>query len=199
MDCGQVGRLDAESRAGAVRLLLAFEEQDPRGLADEILNLGIAQEDVDMRLFTKDLSKVLRYAYDMPARSVNMGWLLTRVLEVSADHKIRLPVVFAVLGKVFSNVDGICRRLDPDFNFTEAARAYVGKAVRKEISTESSVNELYRAISGTKSFLLALPEQLERLMRKTVEGTLRIEFKTWALMTHPALSATRRTGYPWRS
>ena len=181
VDCGQVGRLDSESRAGAVRLLLAFEEQDPRGLADEILNLGIAQEDVDLRLFTKDLSKVLRYAYDMPARSMNMGWLLTRVLEVSADHKIRLPVVFAVLGKVFSNIDGICRRLDPNFNFTEAARAYVGKAVRKEISTESTLNELYRAISGTRSFLLALPEQLERLMRKTVEGTLRIEFKHMGL------------------
>lgn len=177
VDCGQVGRLDAENRAGAIRMLMAFEQRDTRVLADEILHLGIAQADVDVRVFTRDLGKVIRVYYDMPSRSVNMGQLLTRVLNVSAAHKIRLPVSFAVLGKVLAGLDSICSRLDPDFNFTDIARGYVGRAVRSELRLENLLNDFYRAAASTRNFLFALPEQLERLMRKAVEGTLRVEFK----------------------
>jgi len=177
VDCGQVGRLDHQSRAGAVRMLMAFEQQDTRALADEVLILGIAQDEVDVRRLTTDLGRVLRSYYGMPARAVNMGRVLMRVLNVSASHKVRLPVIFAVLGKVFANIEGICRQLDPDFNLTEIARGYVSRAVRKELGAEGSATELFRAAAAARSMILALPEQIERLMRKAVEGSLRIEFK----------------------
>lgn len=177
LDCGQVARLDHESRAGAVRILLAFERQDTRALSDEVLNLGITQGDVDIRAFTADLGKLLRRYYDMPSRSVDMGQILARVLGVSAQYRIRLPVVFAVLGKVLGSVEGVCRQLDPDFNFTEVAREYAGKAVKSELRSESMAAELYRAAVSVKTLLLALPDQLEKIIRKASEGTFRIEFK----------------------
>ncbi len=177
LDCGQVGRLDHENRAAAVRILLAFERQDTRMLADEVLNMGITQAEVDSRAFTADMGKILRQYYDLPARSVNMGQILARVLDVSARHKIRLPVVFAVLGKVLGSIDGICRQLDPDFNFTEIAREYAKKAVKSELRPDSAAAELFRAAVALKTLALALPDQLERILRKAAEGSFRIEFK----------------------
>ncbi|MCX8052287.1 MAG: AarF/ABC1/UbiB kinase family protein [Armatimonadetes bacterium] len=177
VDCGQVGRLDPESRAGTVRMLMAFEQQDARALADEILFLGIAQDEVDPRRLTIDLARVLRFYHGLPARAVNMGRLLTQALSTSAKHRVRLPASFAVLGKVFANIDGICRQLDPDFNLTEIARSCLGKAVRKELASEGTVTELYRAVSATRSLIVNLPEQLARLIRKAVDGNLRLEFK----------------------
>lgn len=177
VDCGQVGRLDPENKAGAIRMLMAFEQENSRALADEIIELGIAQEEVDVRRLTRGLAKVLRNYYSLPARSVNMGQLLTRVLDVSADNKVRLPVVFAVLGKVFSNIDGICGRLNPDFNFTEAARSYVGKAVRTELRSENMLTELYSSVISLRNLLVSLPEHMERLIRRAVEGNFRLEFK----------------------
>lgn len=177
VDCGMVGRLDADNKAGAVRLLMAFEQQDTRALADEILHLGISREDVDIKRLTIDLGKVLRGYYDLPGRSVNMGQVLMRVFNVSSDHKIRLPANFTVLAKVFTNIDGICSLLDPDFNFTETARSYIGRAMRKELRPEKNITEIYRAMVSMRAFLLMLPENLDRLMRKAVEGNMRIEFK----------------------
>ncbi len=177
LDCGQTGRMDATSRTATLRMLIAFEQQDSRMLADEILQLGFSQEDVDVRVFTADLGKVLRSFYDVPSSSINMGQLLIRVLHVAASHKVRLPTIFAVLGKVLTNVDGICRQLDADFNFTEVARHYVGKAVRSELGSENTLAEFYQTLVSTRNFLFALPENLERIMRKIVDGTLRVEFK----------------------
>lgn len=177
VDCGQVGRLDPENKAAAIRMLMAFEQENSRALADEVLDLGITQEDVDVRRLTRGLAKVLRSYYSLPSRSVNIGRFLTSVLDVSADNKIRLPVVFAVLGKVFASIDGICRQLDPDFNFTEVARSYVGRAVRTELKSESTLTELYGAMISMRNLAISLPEQVERLLRRAVEGTFRIEFK----------------------
>ena len=177
LDCGQARRLDAENKAGAINMLVAFERQDTRLLADEILNLGITRTEVDARQFTQDLGMVLRAYYDVRSRSVNMGRLLTRILGVSASHGIRLPVAFAVMAKVLTVIDGICSRLDASFNFTRVARRYVGRAVRSEFRAQAAVDDFYRAIASARNLVAALPEQLERLMRKAVEGSLRVEFK----------------------
>ena len=177
VDCGMVRRLDVENKAAAISMLMAFEQQNTRLLADEILYMGIAQSEVDVRRFSRDLGKVLRAYYDVRSRSIDMGRLLTRVLSVSASYGIRLPVAFAVMAKVLTGVDSICSRLDPDFNFTEVARRCVGQAVRSGLRSESTLNDLYRAMASMRDLFIALPEQLERLMRKAVEGTLRIEFK----------------------
>ncbi len=177
VDCGQVRRLDVENKTSAIRMLVAFEQQDTRMLAGEILNIGIARGEVDSRGLTMDLGKVLREYYDVRSKSVQMGRLLTRVLNVSAHHGVRLPVVFAVMGKVLTGVDAICSRLDPGFNFTDIARRVVGRAVRSELRQETLMNDFYRAIGSLRSLFFAMPEQLERLMRKAVEGTLRVEFK----------------------
>jgi len=177
LDCGQVGMLDAESSAGATRMLLAFDEQNSRAFADEVLSLGIAQEDVDIQKFSRDISRLLRSFYDLPSRAINVGSLFAKVLEVSASHKVRLPAVFAVLGKMLASIDGICRQLDQDFNFTDLAKMYVSKAVKGELRGESTLTEIYRALVGMRNLFFTMPEQIEKLVRKAVEGTLRIEFK----------------------
>ncbi len=177
VDCGQVRRLDIENKTSAIRMLVAFEQQDTRMLADEIMNIGIARAEIDSRGLTHDLGKVLREYYDVRSKSVQMGRLLTRVLNVSAAHGVRLPVVFAVMGKVLTGVDAICSQLDQDFNFTAVARRVVGRAVRSELRQETLMNDFYRAVASVRSLFFAMPEQLERLMRKAVEGTLRVEFK----------------------
>ncbi len=177
VDCGEVGRLDAEVRAGVVRMLLAFEHRDSRALAEEIVNTGAAQEEVNLPRLTLDMGRAMRSYYDAPARAVHVGELLTRLLRVSADHRIRMPASFALLTKVFSNIEGICRQLDPDFNFTEVLRPYVAKALKSELHPPDTLTELYWALAEMRSFLVSLPENLTRLMRKAVEGRLRVEFK----------------------
>lgn len=177
IDVGQVGRLDSESKTGALRLLIAFQHQDTRRFAEEVVALGIAREEVDIPRLTRDLLRILREYYDMPSRNVNIGQILMKTMDVSATHKVRLPTSFAVLGKVLANIDGINRRLDPDFNFTEAAEPYITRGARSEFEAKGLITDFYRAAMDLREFVFNLPEQLGEIMRRAVAGTLRIEFK----------------------
>jgi ubiquinone biosynthesis protein len=177
LDCGQVGRLDANARNGLIRLLVAFEHEDPRQFAETIVVLGISQGDVDLKLLTRDLEKLLRQYYDIPSRSINLGAIITRTLDTSARHRVRLPSSFALLGKVIANVDSVAGRLDPNFNFTEAAKPYISRAVRQEFNLSNLSTDLYRTVIDLKTFLLRLPENVEQIVRKMVEGSFRLEVK----------------------
>lgn len=177
IDAGQVRQLDVTSRTGLIRLLIAFEHRDTRQFAEEIVSLGIARGEVDLPSLTHDLEKLLRQYYDLPARATNVGYILMRVMDVSARHRIRLPTGFTVVGKVLANIDGINRQLDPEWNFTEAARPYISRAVRKELNPEELLMDGYRALMDARTFLFRLPEHLNQLLRKSVEGTMRVEFR----------------------
>lgn len=175
VDCGQAGRLDHVTKSGLLRLLIAFEQQNARDFADELLTIGVPYGPLNVREFTHDISKLLRRYYDLSARDVNIGDLLTRVLSVSAHHRVRFPAQFALLAKVFAQLDGTAKLLDPDFSFTEAAKPYVGKAVRSELNLEGLMTELVQAIGDAKHFAFTLPDRANELLRRLVEGTLRLE------------------------
>jgi len=177
IDAGEVRQLDVGARTGLLRLLIAFERRDTRQFAEEILALGISRGEVDLPGLTHDLEKLLRQYYDVPARATNLGQILSRVMDVSARHRIRLPTGFTLVGKVLANIDGINRKLDPNFNFTETARPYIRRSVRHQLRAEGLLADTYSALLDAKAFLLSLPEHMNLLMHKLIEGSIRIEFK----------------------
>ncbi|MDO8683822.1 MAG: AarF/ABC1/UbiB kinase family protein [Armatimonadota bacterium] len=181
VDCGQAARFDHTTKSGLIRLLLAFERQNSRQFAEELLALGGAAQPINVPAFTHDISKLLRRYYDLPVRGVEFGTLLPRILNISSRHRIRFPAQFAVLAKVFAQIESTAKLLNPDFNFTEAARPYIGRAVRGELTVEGLMTEFLQAIMGAKSFALALPERANELMQKLVEGTLRTEARVQGL------------------
>jgi ubiquinone biosynthesis protein len=175
VDCGQAGRLDHVTKSGLLRLLIAFEQQNARDFSDELLSIGVPYGPLNVREFTHDISKLLRRYYDLPAREVNIGDLLSRVLGVSAHHRVRFPAQFALLAKVFAQLEGTAKQLDPDFSFTEAAKPYIGKAVRTELNLEGLMTEMFQALADAKHFAFTLPDRANELLRRLVEGTLRLE------------------------
>lgn len=177
IDAGQVRSLDLAARTGLIRLLIAYEQQNTRDFAEEIVNLGISQGEVDLPALTRDLEKLLRQYYDLPASSTDLGRILMRVMDTSAKHRIRLPTGFTVVGKVLADIDGINRLLDPDWNFTESVKPYLSRAVREQLNLHEIALDSYKALIDAKNFFFDLPEHLNQILRKTAEGSLRIEFR----------------------
>jgi ubiquinone biosynthesis protein len=177
IDAGQVRQLDRSVKSGLVRLMLAYDRQDTKKFADEVLTIGITRGDIEIGALTQDLEKVLRHFYNLPSRATNVGQVFIRVMHASARHRIRLPMGFAVLGKVIANIDGINRLLNPDFNFTEATRPYLERVIKEQLSISDVGRDLYRSMMDVKDLVLNLPEQINLILRKAIDGTLRFEFK----------------------
>lgn len=181
IDCGMMGRLDRETRASVVNLLSTFLSQDSKKFAEEILNIGTAPPNLNRRVFIQDIDRALRQYYDMPTGEMHLGELLKLSLDITINHKIVLPSNFAMLVKVFITVEGVTRQLDPSYNFTEAARPFLTRALKKEFSWEESSTELFRTLTEIRTLAISLPSRISTLLDKAVDGTFSIEFKHMGL------------------
>ena len=177
LDCGATGLLDEPTKAGAIRLLIAFSERDSRQFAEDLIEIGITPAGLNTQELVQDVSRLVRHYYDLPTRAADFGELLARALSIAARHHIRIPGSFAALGKVLSNLDGISKALDPDFNFTTTARPFIARAIRREFGSEQMGADMLRVALDMRDLLVSLPAHLSGLLRKAIEGSFRIEFK----------------------
>lgn len=177
LDSGMVGRLDVGIRNAVVNLLSTFLTQNSKEFANELLNIGSAPDSINRRQFVRDIDRGLRQYYDVPSREVSLGVLLRQTLDITFSYRVILPSSFAMLVKVFIDIDGIARQLDSEFNFTEAARPFLTKAMQKQFSWEETSSELYRTLAELRALILSLPNRVTTLLDKAVEGTFAIEFK----------------------
>ena len=125
---------------------------------------------IDRKEFATDIDRMLRHYYDMPARDVNLGQIFNETLRLAAHHRLQLPGNFGLLVKVFANIDGITKRLDPDYNSLETARRFLGRVLAEQFQWESVSLDLFRAFEDARRLLLGLPAHSDRVLTKLAEG-----------------------------
>lgn len=181
LDFGMVARLDEGMRESITRLFISFAEQDSRYFAEEILELGRPLRPVDRKHFTADTDRVLRQYYDLPAGEVKMGAVLNDTLRLCTNHLIQLPSNFGLVVRTLAHLDGVAKRLDPEFSYLEAARGFLGRVLVEQLHWRTLSMDLYRTAGDLKSLLLRLPLRTNQLMTKLVDGDLKLRLQTEGL------------------
>lgn len=176
LDYGMVGRLDRDLQASVTMLLAEYVDQDSKGFAEAILQVGSAPQDIDRRAFNAEIDRLLRQYYGAPLREVRMGDILQRALGVSSKHGVMLPASLALLVKVMVGVEGIDRLLDLDYDFSSEARPFIQKAVRNELAFSSISRELAESLLYWKSLILSLPNRTSQVLDRMADGNFRVVF-----------------------
>jgi ubiquinone biosynthesis protein len=115
VDFGMVGRVDPETRRGLGTILIALVTSDASRMADGLLRLGIASDQVDRPLLERDLAGFLEQYIGTPLDQLRIGPLLTKLMRVVRAHRLRLPSDLALLLKTVMMCEGVAAQLDPGF------------------------------------------------------------------------------------
>jgi ubiquinone biosynthesis protein len=99
-------------------------------MANGLLRLGIACDDVDRSALERDLAGFLAPRSDMPLEQLRLGPLLTHVMSVVRAHRLRLPSDLALLIKTVMMCEGVAARLDPKFEFAPLFIPYATQLMR---------------------------------------------------------------------
>jgi len=174
LDWGMVGRLDDGMRKQLASLLLAVFGRDVSAAVDQLGEMGVVGENADLRALQADLGRLITRYYFLPRPLFPVGELLSRAVSLMFHHDIRLPAEFPLLAKVLVLTEGICRDLDPNFDYNEAAGPVV-EALRKEyLSPARLVAEMLPAARAFVRQVLALPGRVSRVLAAAERGSLRV-------------------------
>lgn len=177
LDYGMVGRLDSHLKASVLMLLANYVRQDAYGFSEVFLDIGTVPSDLDRKEYTQAMDRFLRQYYDAPLREVQIGQMLQNALHISARFGVRLPSSLALLVKVIVQAEGITKQLEAEFDFTQAAREFVTRALRDELNPRSMGAKLIESILSWKNLILELPHRTSEVLERMSNGTFRIAFK----------------------
>ena len=110
-------------------MLLALVATDPAKMADGLLRLGIASDDVDRTIFERDLARFLEQYARLPLEQLHLGPLIADVMSVVRAHRLRLPSDLALLLKTVMMCEGVAAQLDPTFELIPHLLPYAARLV----------------------------------------------------------------------
>ncbi|WP_413559677.1 ABC1 kinase family protein [Bdellovibrio sp. HCB209] len=166
IDFGVVGRLNKRTQSTIANMLLALSTEDYERLAFEYVDLAPFSDQVNVDLFAKELRELIAPYYGLTLKNVNLGKLLLRSSGIAARHHIKVPTELMMFFKSIITIEGIGRKLHKDFDFLQYSLAFAGELAKTQLGPARVMDEMSQIARESRSFLNALPRQLNFFFRK---------------------------------
>ncbi len=132
VDFGMVGSVAPHTGRHLGTIIVALVATDAAGMADGLLRLGIACDDVDRAAFEEDLALLLRRYAGAPLEQLRIGPVLRDLMQVVRNHGLRLPSDLALLLKTVMMCEGVAAQLDPSFELVPMLVPYANQMIAED-------------------------------------------------------------------
>lgn len=177
LDYGMIGLLDEQTREQLIDVLLAVSQQDVDAAVKLVLQLGEPYREVDRPLLQIDMRDFVANYYGMELERLNVGRLLADFVAILSNHAIRCPASLMLLLRCFVTLDGIGRRLDPEFNLAAHLQPFVEKLVKARFSPGRMAHRFWSESRNFLEYAHDIPGHINRTLRKLSEDDLRIQLE----------------------
>lgn len=172
LDCGMVGRLDPRTQQILTEMLLAIVNLDAQRCTQLTLQLAEAIEPVNLARLENDYDRLLRRYFNVSLSQISFSQLFYEVLQKARSNHLRIPGNMGLYAKTVANLEGVARKLDPDFNFSEQVKPLMTDLFRRQLVGEAPIQALLRTALDLKNLGLQSPRQVELLLERITTETL---------------------------
>jgi ubiquinone biosynthesis protein len=188
LDWGMTGRITKGLRGTLVDLILALVERDSETILRLIPHLTAdVPSDLNPRRLERDVLDLMDSYYGIALKEIQVGELLSALMGLLKDHRLRLRSDFALLGRALLSLEGMGKELFPDFNTVEEARPLLTELVRERWSLKHISESLQSQAWDLFDLVHDLPARLKAFFWKVDKGDLTLTFK------HTGLSSLNNT------
>ncbi len=176
LDFGSVGNLSVEQQECLADLLVALEERNSRGLARALQRMS-SVEAPDLQLFRADVDALLLAFGSVPSSELDVGKVFAGLVRLLSKHRVQVHPVYFLLLKALVSLEGISRRLDPEYDVVREIEPFVRKLVLRKFRPDVLARGLADDFGDAAVALRGLPDEALALVRQTRRGELKIRFQ----------------------
>ncbi|HEX7706424.1 MAG TPA: AarF/UbiB family protein [Thermoanaerobaculia bacterium] len=177
LDFGMVSRISHEFQDEVIKLLLAISSNRGAEVADACIRISEPQEGFDAARFTREISGVVAAVHDANARDVNTGQLIFNVIAIANNNELKAPSELTMLGKTLLHLDGITRKLDPEYDPQRVIREYAEQMISQKLAQKFNPRNFYPAMLDLNQLILDLPHRAREIVDLTAAGRLSFGIK----------------------
>jgi ubiquinone biosynthesis protein len=184
-DFGIVGRVSEEMKQTLINTFLAVARRDYDRLIEHYIDLGYVPEDVDLDVFRHefrdDLVYLMEPVYGLTLKEIRFAEYLENLIQLAMKHRMRTPAQLLLINKAIIILEDVGSRLDPDFNFMEAAEPYAARLMKEKTSPGRVVDRLVKEMGEAGDFVTVFPKQMKKLVRKALRDDLHMKMTLFGM------------------
>jgi ubiquinone biosynthesis protein len=192
LDFGMMGRIGRRSRETFSDLMTAIVQRNEEAMADALVELCDYEEEPDRAVLERELGDYADRYFFQALKHVHMAEGLNELLELAAEHRLTMPANLFLMIKALSNIEGSCRRLDPDFQITEHAAPFFRRLALDRLHPSRLARDFADVSTEMLSLGREIPHQLSDVLKQLRSGNLIDGLELRGLM--PLVNATDRAG-----
>lgn len=177
LDFGTVGYMDPSDRVDLIRLYVSVIQMDVPGVVEAFLRMGVAGTRIDRHALERDIRRFLKQYHGLPLKEIDTGHVLETIMTIAFKHRLRLSSDLWLLIKTLTMMEGIGRKLDPDFDLVAVSQPYVQGFQRRLIQPKEWLPLFLRGSADLADLAGKMPRQTGRLMEQLEQGNLIVQVK----------------------
>lgn len=177
VDFGIVGRIDDRMRENVVDLFVSVVRQDTDAIAEALLAIGVAPDDLDRSAVSRDVSRALSKYYGLPLRQLRATEIVGEMMRLARKHRIYVPANFALAAKTMAILDGTGREIDPDFNIAEVAQSVAARMVHRRLTLSRIAGDLFSDAQDLHRLARMAPRATSEVLNRLRSGRLTIRYE----------------------
>ena len=191
VDFGMMGFLDAKTREKTTDFFVALIQKDTQKLVDYFLSVGLLPKDADLPAFKEDLGEVIEQYYNVPISQMHLDEVVRDLIDIIRDYNVRMHPKSMLLMRMLVTLEGLGRKLYPQFNTVEVAKPLVQHLVSERKKPLSVLKKSWTSIEEIAEAASKIPLQFSGVLSKAEEGNLNLNIQHYGL--HEPISELDRT------
>jgi ubiquinone biosynthesis protein len=178
IDFGQIGTLTESRLINIGELILGISKKDMERAVAALRSMGILDSlKHNPEDFLEDFSDMVINLSTGGLGRLDIKRLRKDILTLAYNYQLKLPAYMTSLMKALITVEGVGKKLDPDYDFMETASELAHRVYQERLKPENVYKYLNRRYYRDIKPLGALPRDLHGLIKSTGQGDLQINIK----------------------
>ncbi len=163
VDLGIMGRIGPKERRFLAEILYGFIRRDYQRIAEVHIEAGYVPSMHSAEDFAQALRAIGEPIHGHRASEISMAKLLGLLFEVTEIFDMQTRPELVLLQKTMVVVEGVARRLDPEFDMWTTAEPIVSEWIERHLGPTGRLEDFATSAREVGRFLQDLPETLTRV------------------------------------
>jgi ubiquinone biosynthesis protein len=177
LDYGMIGYLEPAKRDQLIDLFVAVIRQQPPDAVDAVLRLTQPSRSIDAGLLQSDIRDFVENYYGVPLDRLRVGPMLSDFVAIIGRHGLRCPADLLLLIRAIVTLEGVGRRLDPDFNLANELAPFTERLVRRRYDPRHVADRAWSDVCRLAGTVHDLPHQLHRTLTSLSRSPLPLQIE----------------------
>ncbi len=175
VDFGQVGTLDHATMQGLLLMMGALINHDSQSLLRALERLGVIPRRAATAALRRDLERFVEGFVDRPLGQISARETFEGLTALLRRHRLIIPGPLATLLKTIVMMEGLGMQLDPTLDVFAAARPYIQRALREQITPAALGAQALAGGRELGELAFEIPEQISQSLQRLNEGELHLQ------------------------